>query len=111
MARRRLITKTPLGKRLDGAANTNRRNGLYEYIAKRNGGIVPCYVCKRPVSVETASLEHVIRKRDGGSDSTENLAISHEWCNRNRDLIEEIGFDAARRQIYTQGKGGRSVLN
>lgn len=65
-----------------------RRETIYKMTAKRHGGQVPCFVCGRHVTVARATLEHVVRRRDGGTDDMGNLAISHEWCNANRDAIE-----------------------
>lgn len=101
MSKRRLAIKTPLGKRLMGAAHKNLREGLYDYEAKRNEGVVSCFVCRGKVTRSQATLEHIVRKRDGGDDSSENLAISHEWCNLHRDLIEKIGYREARKAVHS----------
>jgi hypothetical protein len=57
-------------------------------LSHRHGGTVPCFVCGHHVTPNRASLEHIQRLRDGGTDDMNNLAISHEWCNQNRDAIE-----------------------
>lgn len=86
-----------------------RRTTIYKMIGKRNNGQVPCFVCGKHVTEDRASLEHVLRQRDGGSDEMSNLAISHEWCNRNRDAIEAGTIpvrkvEAAVGQVLQQGR-------
>ena len=66
----------------------SRRETLYKMISKRSGGVVACFVCGRHVPPNRATLEHVVPRRDGGTDDMDNLAISHGWCNSNRDQIE-----------------------
>jgi len=41
-----------------------------------------CFVCKKPIpNYSEATLEHIIPRSMGGSNSNENLAISHAFCN------------------------------
>jgi 5-methylcytosine-specific restriction endonuclease McrA len=44
-----------------------------------------CYCCKRPILVfADATLEHIIPLSKGGLDNENNMALSHERCNRER---------------------------
>lgn len=42
-----------------------------------------CYRCKEPIRVfEDATLEHKVPLSQGGLDNTNNMALSHERCNK-----------------------------
>ena len=42
-----------------------------------------CYRCKRPILVFTdATLEHIVPLSQGGLDNQNNMALSHERCNK-----------------------------
>lgn len=58
-------------------------------------GKVPCFVCVQHVPFNDASLEHVIEKARGGTDSRGNLAISHRRCNHERGSA----FNCARQNV------------
>jgi 5-methylcytosine-specific restriction endonuclease McrA len=53
----------------------------------RDGGI--CQICKRPVSREAASMDHIIPIVDGGAHALWNVQLTHLTCNlrRNRGYI------------------------
>ena len=57
---------------------------IYRTVARQLHGVVPCWICREPVLLEDATLEHIKPLVDGGSSHTENLAISHRWCNHDR---------------------------
>ena len=57
---------------------------IYRTVARQLHGLVPCWVCREPVLLEDATLEHITPRVDGGSSHAENLAISHRWCNHDR---------------------------
>jgi 5-methylcytosine-specific restriction endonuclease McrA len=57
---------------------------IYRTVARQLHGAVPCWVCKEPVRMEDATLEHIKPLSEGGSSHIDNLAISHRWCNHNR---------------------------
>lgn len=78
------IMSGSLRARLDAAIRSNRRDTIYRMIAKKNEGMVPCYVCGRHVKKSCASLEHVIPVSKGGTDDIGNLSISHWQCNKRR---------------------------
>jgi len=57
---------------------------IYRTVARQLHGLVPCWVCREPVLLEDATLEHITPLVDGGNSHAENLAISHEVCNGQR---------------------------
>lgn len=57
------------------------REEVFTELAEAHGGICPCYVCGQPVPRSAATLEHVIERCRGGTDSRGNLSISHQRCN------------------------------
>jgi 5-methylcytosine-specific restriction endonuclease McrA len=85
---RRVRINPAVQARLNQRVRGARRETIYKMIAKRNCGQVPCFVCGRHVAHNRATLEHIVRRRDGGTDDMSNLSISHEWCNSHRDAIE-----------------------
>ena len=58
-------------------------------LAKKNNGLVPCFVCGRHVKEKNATLEHILPTSKGGTDDMENLAISHYQCNQRRGAQTE----------------------
>jgi len=51
-----------------------------------------CQICGIPIDREAlpvdpfaASIDHIMRVRDGGSDDIENLRLTHRWCNLARE--------------------------
>jgi hypothetical protein len=47
-----------------------------------------CFVCLRPIqSLSSATLEHVIPRSLGGTNSRWNLSLSHEACNSSRGSL------------------------
>lgn len=49
-------------------------------VIARDGGI--CQACGLPVSMDAgdAQVDHIIPKRDGGTDALENLQLLHRSC-------------------------------
>lgn len=78
------MRKRRIQKLLDMAVRQSRRETLYKMLKNKHGGHVPCFVCKRPVNKEDATLEHILPVSKGGSDDLSNLSISHEKCNHAR---------------------------
>lgn len=48
-------------------------------IHKRDHGI--CHICLEPVRLGEATRDHIIPKSEGGTESPDNLALAHEFCN------------------------------
>ncbi len=61
-----------------------RRDTIYKMKLKRHSGKCPCFVCGKHVTLEDATLEHVIERSKGGTDDMSNLDISHGKCNEER---------------------------
>lgn len=61
-----------------------RRDTIYKMKLKRNAGKCPCFVCGKHVTLDDATLEHVIERSKGGTDDMSNLDISHGKCNHER---------------------------
>ena len=57
---------------------------IYRTVARQLHGVVPCWICKEPVTLEDATLEHIQPVVEGGSSHADNLAISHRACNHAR---------------------------
>lgn len=70
--------------RLKGNVRQSRRCTIYKMLANKNNGKVPCFVCGEHVDKDKATLEHIIPISKGGTDSMDNLAISHFRCNVKR---------------------------
>ena len=49
-------------------------------VIARDGGI--CQMCGKPVSTGAgdAQIDHIVPKRDGGTDALENLQLLHRSC-------------------------------
>lgn len=43
-----------------------------------------CHLCYKYVEPKDASADHIIPRADGGKNTFENLALSHNSCNHNR---------------------------
>ena len=57
---------------------------IYRTVSRQLHGVVPCWVCREPVTLEDATLEHIKPLSEGGSSHQDNLAISHAACNHKR---------------------------
>ena len=62
---------------------------IYRTVARQLHGVVPCWICREPVLLADATLEHIQPLSEGGSSHTENLAISHAMQRRRRALSED----------------------
>lgn len=49
-------------------------------------GYVPCYVCGKHVTVNDATIEHIVPRALGGGNHYKNLSISHAACNQARGV-------------------------
>lgn len=57
----------------------------------RSGEVILCALCGDPIPLKSKttnkgsiSLDHIIRKRDGGSDDESNIQPTHSKCNWKR---------------------------
>lgn len=93
MSKRRKYIPPLLKGKLEAGKRKSRRDTVYKFIGKKNDGMVPCFVCKRHVKEENATLEHIIPLSKGGSDTVDNLSISHYQCNKARGSDENFSWD------------------
>lgn len=72
---------------------------------RRQGGM--CAICGKPMSMKTASLDHIVPLVYGGGVNTRNLRATHKSCNGKRGsdmanvFIEIEGIVAMRDGIIT----------
>ena len=59
--------------------NANRKSETYISTALKS--VVRCGICGGVVHVNSTSVDHIVRKRDGGLGSAENGQITHPYCN------------------------------
>ena len=59
--------------------NANRKSETYISTALKS--VVRCGICGGIVHVNSTSVDHIVRKRDGGLGSAENGQITHPYCN------------------------------
>ena len=59
--------------------NSNRKSETYISTAIKS--VVRCGICGGVVHVNATSVDHIIRKRDGGLGSADNGQITHPYCN------------------------------
>lgn len=43
-----------------------------------------CAICLQPVHPDDVHIDHVVTKRDGGTDDPDNLRVTHARCNLTR---------------------------
>lgn len=94
---------------IEGRGTQRQRRLLRRLLRKRDGDL--CCWCQEPMNFEIEAgshwrpdfptIEHIIPRRDGGSDGFDNLALAHKRCNQGRDAVEM----KQREQI----EGGRSL--
>ena len=59
--------------------NSNRKSETYITTALKS--VVRCGICGGVVHINSTSVDHVDRRRDGGMGSVENGQITHPYCN------------------------------
>lgn len=71
----------------------NRKRGpvLLQTLFARDGHI--CWFCGKPLSVEKATIEHLLNVSNGGNNHINNLTVADEKCNqkaRNMCITEKV---------------------
>lgn len=79
------------GKNHGTVRASKTRETRYLEVVARHGK--ECYLCGIDVSRETTHLDHVIPRNSGGSDSYDNIRITHEKCNLTKGHREWLGPD------------------
>lgn len=64
---------------LNDSFNTNRKSETYISTALQS--VVRCSICGGVVHVNATSVDHIIRKREGGLGTACNGQITHLYCN------------------------------
>lgn len=59
--------------------SANRKSETYISTALQS--VVRCGICGGVVHVNSTSIDHIIRKREGGAGSVENGQVTHPYCN------------------------------
>jgi len=59
--------------------NSNRKSETYISAALKS--VVRCGICGGVVHINSTSVDHISRRRDGGLGSAENGQITHPYCN------------------------------
>lgn len=62
--------------------DSKRKRIIREHVVRRDG--LGCCFCDKPLSIHTATLEHIVPVSKRGSFNRSNLTISCERCNSNR---------------------------
>jgi 5-methylcytosine-specific restriction endonuclease McrA len=60
----------------------NRKNRIVKMLEEQNG---VCYICGRTMQENEITVDHVIPRAKGGTDSVQNLKLAHERCNHAKD--------------------------
>ncbi|MCL2355147.1 MAG: DUF262 domain-containing protein, partial [Oscillospiraceae bacterium] len=67
----------------DTAKNSNFSRGQKKQV-KINAlveGLPKCAICSGYISMYSSSIDHIVRKRDGGDSSMKNSQLTHLYCN------------------------------
>lgn len=59
--------------------NNNRKSETY--ISQAINSVIRCGICGGVVHVNSTSVDHITRKRDGGKGESNNGQITHPYCN------------------------------
>jgi len=62
---------------------TKQRAKIRRRLAERDGLI--CHWCHRPLTLTTATIEHLRNRSDGGSNALQNLRLACAPCNNERE--------------------------
>lgn len=65
--------------------------GAKTYLFRRQKGC--CYICGKPLDVETMDCEHLVPKCKGGKNNRTNILLAHRICNRlkgHEDLTKRL---------------------
>ena len=61
------------------AFNTNRKSETIISTALKS--VVRCATCGEIIHVNATSVDHIVRKREGGFGNRDNGQITHPYCN------------------------------
>ena len=91
------------------------REELEERLFNVQNGL--CYICEQPVDrdLQKREIDHIIPRARGGKDEPNNLALTHEFCNRSKSASNLkvaralAKFTRLREQALTSGKRGANL--
>ena len=79
---------------------SSKTKRLYNDLVARDGN--GCLYCGKPVSLDEATLEHIVPMSAGGPDHLANLTLAHQACNQAAgSLSAREKFEMAFRQRIT----------
>lgn len=70
-----------MARRWRGLRNKNLKNKKQRLFLKQNG---QCKYCEQPFALHELTIDHVLRRRDGGSNKIDNLVLACSPCNQRR---------------------------
>lgn len=98
--RANVLARVPLAWQHRGDLLTyeqRKKMNRYVRLAKKQGGlrcqggyIVPCWYCGWWLPLAHATIEHLMNRRDGGTNWHENLVLSCYRCNHGRATMEDV---------------------
>ncbi|WP_422398040.1 HNH endonuclease [Spirobacillus cienkowskii] len=51
------------------------------FLSRALNGCIKCSICNGYLHKNSISIDHIVRRREGGSNNTENLQPTHPYCN------------------------------
>ena len=58
--------------------------------AMKNGQKLVCGICDKPINYQSdLSIDHILAKANGGTNSPFNFQPSHYWCNKKKDRLSQ----------------------
>lgn len=61
------------------STNTERKSSVF--LKEALSGCPKCKICNGYLHTNSISMDHKVRKRDGGGDNADNLQLTHPYCN------------------------------
>jgi 5-methylcytosine-specific restriction endonuclease McrA len=78
-----------LRRRSMGSRNNHQRKAMFRYLRSIGGAY--CGICGEKMNLlcartdpEGATIDHIVPRAEGGTDSRSNLRLAHKRCNENR---------------------------
>lgn len=63
-------------------------------VFSRDNGV--CHICQLPANPLRWELDHIVPIAQGGPHATDNVAVSHPWCNRRKSNLDLAAVDRGR---------------